>query len=234
VTDAVVMAAGEGSRLRPLTERWPKPVLPIDGRPVIATLLRELAAAGISRAFVVTGHLAEQVEALVGDGSGFGLDVRFVRQPGVLGSADTVRRALAAGAEPPLLVTAADTVYSRGDVLRFVEAFTASKAAGAIAGRRDPPPVPAHRDGLRVVDGLVEKVVDDDPANELGSAPLWAVGPELVALFDGLPGPPFELADVFKRALEAKLAIAGIEIGRTRDLTFPVDLVLKNFDYLGR
>ena len=100
--DAVVMAAGEGSRLRPLTELWPKPVLPIDGRPVIATLLRELAAAGIRRVFVVTGHLAEQVEELVGDGSGFGLEARFVRQPGVLGSADTVMRALAAGAEPPL------------------------------------------------------------------------------------------------------------------------------------
>jgi glucose-1-phosphate thymidylyltransferase len=44
---AVVMAAGEGKRLRPLTERWPKPVLPIDGRPVIGTLLRELVAAGV-------------------------------------------------------------------------------------------------------------------------------------------------------------------------------------------
>ena len=81
---------------------------------MIATLLRELAAAGIRRAFVVTGHLAEQVESLVGDGSGFGLEIRFVRQPGVLGSADTVRRSLAAGAEAPLLVTAADTVYTVG------------------------------------------------------------------------------------------------------------------------
>src|ERR1041385_358458 len=98
------MAAGEGTRLRPLTERWPKPVLPIDGRPVLATLLRELAAAGGLRVCVVTGHLAEQVEELAGDGSGFGLDVRFARQPGVLGSADTVRRSLAAGLEPPLLV----------------------------------------------------------------------------------------------------------------------------------
>ncbi|HEY8409422.1 MAG TPA: sugar phosphate nucleotidyltransferase, partial [Gaiellaceae bacterium] len=64
--DAVVMAAGEGSRLRPLTEEWPKPILPIDGRAVIATLLRELEAAGVARVVVVTGHLAEQVEALVG------------------------------------------------------------------------------------------------------------------------------------------------------------------------
>jgi NDP-sugar pyrophosphorylase family protein len=227
------MAAGEGSRLRPLTERWPKPVLPIDGRPVIATLLRELAGAGIERAFVVTGHLAEQVETLVGDGSGFGLDVRFVRQPGVLGSADTVRRALAAGAEPPLLVTAADTVYTPGDVGRFVDVFAASGAAGAIAARSDPPPVPAHRDGLRIVDGLVEKLVDNDPANTLGSAPLWVLGPELVPYLDDLSGPPFELADVFLRALESNRPIAGIKIRKTRDLTHPIDLVRENFSYLG-
>jgi NDP-sugar pyrophosphorylase family protein len=229
---AVVMAAGEGSRLRPLTERWPKPVLPIDGRPVIATLLRELASAGCARVVVVTGHLAEQVEELVGDGSAFGLEIVFVRQPGVLGSADTVIRALAAGAEPPLLVTAADTVYTPGDVRRVLDAYAASGAAGALAGRRDPPPVPAHRDGLSIVDGFVRKVVDDDPATELGSAPLWILGPELIRFLDDLSGPPFELADVFKRALESNLPIAGIEIRRTRDLTRPVDLVEENFPYL--
>ena len=226
------MAAGEGSRLRPLTETWPKPVLPIDGRPVIATLLRELSAAGCTHAVVVTGHLAEQVEELVGDGSAFGLEIVFARQPGVLGSADTVMRALASGAEAPLLVTAADTVYSQGDVRRVVEAYQASDAAGALAGRRDPPPVPAHRDGLLIVDGLVRKVTDDDPANELGSAPLWIVGPELIPFLEGLSGPPYELADVFKRALESNLPILGIEIGRTRDLTRPIDLVKENFPYL--
>ena len=87
------MAAGEGTRLRPLTERWPKPVLPIDGRPVLAVLLRELAAAELRRVWLVTGHLAEQVERLAGDGSAFGLELSFVRQPGVLGSADAVQRA---------------------------------------------------------------------------------------------------------------------------------------------
>src|SRR6185436_9433811 len=103
------MAAGEGMRLRPLTERWPKPVLPIDGRPVVATLLRELAAAELRRVWVVTGHLAEQVEELVGDGTAFGVEVRCVRQPEVLGSADAVQRALGAGATLPALVSAADT-----------------------------------------------------------------------------------------------------------------------------
>jgi NDP-sugar pyrophosphorylase family protein len=227
---AVVMAAGEGTRLRPLTERWPKPILPIDGRPVIATLLRELADAGCERVTVVTGYLAEQVEELVGDGSGFLLDVRFARQPGVLGSADAVRRALAAGAEPPLLVTAADTVYTAGDVRRFVE--TAEGASGALAYRLLPAPDPPHRNAVRVVDGFVERVLDDDPANPRAAAPLWLLGPDVVQILDGLPGPPFELSVAIQQAIDAGLAIAGVEIGPTRDLTHAADLVKENFHYL--
>ncbi len=228
------MAAGEGSRLRPLTERWPKPVLPIDGRPVIATLLRELEGAGCREVVVVTGHLAEQVEELVGDGSAFGLAVRFERQPGVLGSADTVRRALAAGLEPPFLVTAADTVYRPGDVSRFVAAFVASRAAGGLAVRRDPAPAAPHRQAVKVVNGRVQRVVDDDRTNPLSSAPLWAFGPELVPYLDDLSGPPYEIADALTAAIRDGLAIAAVEIGPTRDLTYPVDLVEENFPYLSR
>ena len=95
------MAAGEGTRLRPLTERWAKPILPIDGRPVLAVLLRELASASCKRVWLVTGHLAEQVEALAGDGSAFGVEVRCVRQPEVLGSADACSaRSTPAGNRP--------------------------------------------------------------------------------------------------------------------------------------
>jgi CTP:molybdopterin cytidylyltransferase MocA len=230
---AVVMAAGEGRRLRPLTERWPKPVLPIDGRPVIVTLLRELAAAGCTRAVVVTGHLAEQVEQLVGDGGAFGLEIRTVRQPGVLGSADAVRRALSIGAEPPCIVVAADTVFTPGDIRVFAQRFARSEAAGAMSGRRDPPADPPHRAALKIVDGLVVEPIDDDPGNPVGSAPLWALGPELVTFLDALTGPPYELGVAFRRAIAAGLAIAGVEIGKTRDLTYPVDLVRENFPYLG-
>jgi UDP-N-acetylglucosamine diphosphorylase / glucose-1-phosphate thymidylyltransferase / UDP-N-acetylgalactosamine diphosphorylase / glucosamine-1-phosphate N-acetyltransferase / galactosamine-1-phosphate N-acetyltransferase len=225
------MAAGEGTRLRPLTARWPKPILPIDGRPVIATLLRELADAGCTEVHVVTGHLAEQVEELVGDGAGFRLRLTYVRQPQADGSADTVRRALAAGAEPPFLVVGADTVFARGDVGRFAEA--AAGAEGALAVRRDPPPTPGHRGAVRIVDGRVERVLDDDRANPLAAAPLWLFGPRLVPFLEGLGGPPFELAETFQRAIDAKLTVAGVEIGKTRDLTHPVDLVKENFPYLG-
>ena len=226
------MAAGEGRRLRPLTERWAKPVLPVDGRPVIGTLLRELAGAGVDRATVVTGHLAEQVEALVGDGAAFGLDVSFVRQPEPLGSADAVLRAVRAGARPPLVVTAADTVFGRGDLQRFLA--ETEGAAGAIAVRRDPPPSPPHRSAVRIVEGRVERVLDDDPRNPLAGAPLWLLGAEAASFLDPLPGkPPYELSSVFQLAIDSGEVIVGIEIGPTRDLTAPLDLVKENFPYLG-
>lgn len=223
------MAAGEGRRLRPLTERWPKAVLPIDGRPVLAVLLRELAAAGCPRAWVVSGHLAEQVERLAGDGSAFGLEVRHVRQPSVLGSADAVRRAIAEGAEPPVLVTAADTLFHTGDVRAFAEAFAASSAAGALAVRTDPPPGPG-RQAVGVRDGRVERL--RDATSHLSAAPLWGIGTAVVDRLC-LDAAPHELDKAFQAALDEGETIVAVRIGKTRDLTYPLDLVAENFPYLG-
>jgi CTP:molybdopterin cytidylyltransferase MocA len=190
------MAAGEGRRLRPLTERWPKPVLPIDGVPVIAELMRELAVADLGPVTVVTGHLADQVEELLGDGSAFGLELRFVRQPRPDGSADAVRRAIDAGARFPLVVSGADKRYREGEVGRFAESFVSSGAPAALAV---------------------------EPGGS--TAPLWGLT-EAVRL-TGLPGPPYELLDAV-----AGLEVVELEIGKTRDLTDPLDLVRENFPYL--
>ena len=208
------MAAGLGTRMRPIYERWPKPVLPIDGRPVVATLLRDLAAAGCHDVTVVTGHLAEQIESLIGDGSAFGVRIRFARQPSADGSADAVRRALDAGAPAPTLVTGADQVFAPGTFARFLAEWGA--APGAVAARRGEPELDA-----RVAHAF------QDPKGLTG-LPLWGVGPELVPLLEDLPGPPYELADAFARLPEVR----GVVVAGTRDLTHPVDLIRENFPYL--
>jgi CTP:molybdopterin cytidylyltransferase MocA len=126
--ELVLIAAGEGRRLRPLTERWPKPLLPIGGKPVVATLLHEFAGAGIDTVTVVVGHLGDQIRRLLA-----GIDVRFAHQPEPLGSADAVRHGVEAGATPPFVVSAADTLYADGDVRRFVATWERSSAPGALA-----------------------------------------------------------------------------------------------------
>ena len=154
---AVVIAAGLGTRLRPLTERYAKPVLPIDGKPVIALLLRELAEAGFDAATVVTGHLAEQVERLVGDGSGFGARCSLRKT----GLARRLRRRRARRGTPvaPYLVLGADKLFTRGDVGRFAAAFADSGAAGAIAVEERPGTV-------QIRDGFVERVLGDGPSSQ--------------------------------------------------------------------
>jgi CTP:molybdopterin cytidylyltransferase MocA len=189
------MAAGEGSRLRPITEHWPKPVLPIDGKPVVVTLVHELAAAGCDRIVVVTGHLAEQGEVLL---EPLPYPIEFVRQPPGQGSADAVLRAQG---RPPYLVLAADNVFAEGDLARFA------------------------REGA-AFDGAYARHGDDRP-------PLWLVGERVHRFLDPLPGsPPYELQDVFAKAVGDGAKVSAIQIGRTRDLTSPVDLVRQNFPYL--
>jgi NDP-sugar pyrophosphorylase family protein len=233
--DAVVMAAGEGRRLRPLTERWAKPVLPIDGRPVIATLLRELADAGFAAAWVVVGHLRHQIEALVADGSAFDVAVRYARQPDPVGSADAVRRALAAGAGPPLLVLGADTFFAPGTIASARDRWLASGTSGGLAVR-DVPAVEIPERSSVVVEGdrlvaVVEKPPDAS-AGTLAGAPLWFLDEGLCASLADLPGPPYELATAAQRALDGGAALAALPIGPTRDLTRPEDVVTRNFAYL--
>jgi choline kinase len=225
---AVVMAAGKGSRLRPLTERWAKPILPVDGRPVLATLLRELEGAGFDEVMVVTGHLAEQVERHVGDGSAFGLRARFVRQPEPLGSADAVRRALEGGASAPLLVVAADTVFRPGAVARVSREWLDSGVSAGLAVRRGgegktPVRVEAHR----VVEIGGER-------GELTAAPLWFFAAGVLPRLEGLPGPPFELAAAFRDDAGTGIEVLALDVGPTRDLTRPEDVVVENFPYLWR
>ena len=211
------MAAGEGRRLRPITERWPKPILPIDGRAVVATLVRQLQADGIGPITVVTGHRAAHVEELLD-----GLEVRFARQPEPNGSADAVRRALEAGAGLPSLVCAADTVFRPGDLAKVATA----EAAGAVAYRAD-----ARKARIEIEDGLVRRVVAQDESLPYSSAPLWLLTDQIG--LEGLRGPPFELSAAFQRAIDAGTRVAAVEIGPTRDLTSPADLVRENFPYLG-
>jgi NDP-sugar pyrophosphorylase family protein len=232
--EAVVIAAGEGTRLRPLTERWAKPVLPIDGRPVLARLLRELALASVQRVWLVVGHLAGQVEALAGDGAAWGLELHTVRQHEQLGSADAMLRALDAGAAPPCLLSAADTVYEDGTLRNVARCFVESDAAGAIAVRTQPGRPAATR--VRVERGLVTRVPDPRATSDVTAAPLMVLGPrvadEVEVVCRPPYEPPYELAAAFQRVIDAGEPIAALEIGATRDLTDPLDLVWENFPYL--
>ncbi len=166
---AIVMAAGEARACARSPSAGRSRSCRSTAVPSSRRCCDELRAAGCDHVTVVTGHLAEQVEALLGDGSAFRVGVTFVRQPRADGSADAVRRALEAGAEAPTLVVGADTVFEPGSLATFVRAWAAPGAVGARAG--------GGKAGIRIDGGRVTRLVDPT-ATELTSLPLWGLGAE--------------------------------------------------------
>jgi dTDP-glucose pyrophosphorylase len=89
---AVVMAGGDGRRLRGVSEDVPKPLLRVGGKPLLEILIERLRAAGVSQFFVTVRYKSEMIEAHFGGGSRLGVDIRYVREDEPLGTAGALTR----------------------------------------------------------------------------------------------------------------------------------------------
>lgn len=86
VTQALILAGGKGTRLRPLTYELPKPLFPLAGKPIMEHLLNRLRNAGVRDILVSVGHKAEKVISYFGDGSKFGVKITYVTEPEPMGT----------------------------------------------------------------------------------------------------------------------------------------------------
>lgn len=110
----MLLAAGRGERMRPLTERIPKPLLEVGGKPLIGWHLERLAAAGFRDVVINHAHLGSMIEEALGDGSGHGLRIRYSREPEPLETAGGIARALPLLGDSAFLVVNAD-IYCEFD-----------------------------------------------------------------------------------------------------------------------
>ena len=104
---AIILAGGLGSRLRPLTDSIPKPLLPVAGKPIIQWQMEWLKNAGVKDFVLSIGHLADKVQAVLGNGAGIGVSIRYAIEREPLGTAGALRNALTGGdiTGPSMLVT---------------------------------------------------------------------------------------------------------------------------------
>lgn len=105
---AMILAAGEGRRLAPLTDRTPKPLLPVQGQPLIAWQLSALSKAGISQCVINTYHLGQQIIDYVGDGSAWNMQVQFSEEVKLLETGGGLVNALPLLGDEPFLVVNGD------------------------------------------------------------------------------------------------------------------------------
>lgn len=117
----MILAAGRGERMRPLTDRTPKPLLPAGGKPLIEWHLENLRAAGFEAVVINHAHLGSQIEAAIGDGRRWDLRIRYSPEPQALETAGGIRNALPLIEVDVFAVINAD-VYSDFDYRRLVQA----------------------------------------------------------------------------------------------------------------
>lgn len=105
---AMILAAGLGKRMRPLTDRCPKPLLPVAGRPLIVHHLMRLRGAGITEVVINVSYRAEQIVAALGDGAEYGVRIAWSREESPLETGGGIRRALPLLGETPFLLVNGD------------------------------------------------------------------------------------------------------------------------------
>ena len=226
---ALILAAGLGTRLRPLTSLRAKAALPVNGDPLIRRIIRYLVAQGIPELIVNLHHLPETVTAVTGDGSDLGARVRYSWENPVLGSAGGPRHAL------PLLVDGEDDPRARfllvngdtltdADIQGLIRSHEAANTA-AVTMALIPNPEPAKYGGV-VVEG--NRVAGFTRRGET-ERNYHFIGLQVAErrVFDGLPdGEPAESVGQVYRALLAAdpgAVAAYITTASFQDIGTPAD-----------
>ena len=171
---AMLLAAGRGERLRPLTDTVPKALVEAGGKPLIGWHLERLAKAGFREAVINVSHLGERIVEKLGDGKRYGVQLRYSREPERLETAGGIANALPLlGREPFLLVNA--DVYCEVDFARLRAHRLGERLAHLVLV-----PNPPHKvkGDFSLRDGLV---VGDDPAPRYTYAGVALMDPALVA-----------------------------------------------------
>lgn len=152
---AMILAAGRGARMRPLTDHTPKPLLQVGGKPLIVWHIERLAQAGISELVINHAYLGQQIENALGNGSQWQVHIRYSAEQTALETAGGIAKALPLLGDQPFLVV-------NGDVFTDIDFASTHLPAGKLAHlvMVDNPEQHAAGD-FALQDGLVQQAADN-------------------------------------------------------------------------
>jgi len=158
MASAIILAAGRGERLRPLTDRIPKPLVPAGGRPLIEWQVDKLVRAGFADLVVNHAHLGAMIEAALGDGTRFGARIRYSAESPALEIGGGIAKALTLMDDAPFVVVSGD-IHTEFDYARLHAPLASiARDPGRHAAHWvlvDNPPWHAKGDDMWLADGRV-------------------------------------------------------------------------------
>lgn len=205
---AMILAAGRGERLRPLTEATPKPLLDVAGKPLIGWHLERLAAAGFRDVVINVSHLAGQIVAALGDGSRYGVRIAYSREPEPLETAGGIANARGLLGGAPFLLVNGD-VYCEVDfkILRGKELQSSLAHLVLI-------PNPPHHPGGDFT--LERGFIGNAPSSRYTYSGIAVMSPALVASVS--PGTKAQLAPLLRAAADRRLVTGELYAGLWQDV----------------
>ena len=239
----VILAAGKGTRMLPFSERFPKPIPPIGGKPLLVHQIEALRELGVRELVIVIGHLGYEIVRSLGDGSEYGVKIRYVEQEETLGIAHALCK-LERHVDRPFFLFLGDIFFETENLASMVERLgrgTRDETAAVLAVKREP-----NREAIRrnfvvhtETDGRVTRVIEKPrvPTTDLKGCGLYLFD---VAFFDAVRRTPrtamrdeYEITDSIQIFIDDGWRVEAAEVVRDDlNLSFPSDLLLLNLHYL--
>ncbi|MCK5944075.1 MAG: NTP transferase domain-containing protein [Planctomycetes bacterium] len=232
----VILAAGKGTRMRPFSEHWPKPILPVLDKPLMAYQLEMMAGMGITKVVVVVGHLGHEVVRALGDGGQWGVSIQYVEQEEMLGIAHAVSR-LEAHVDRPFFLFLGDIFFVTENLDEMLTRFRREQLGGVLACKREPD-LEAMKRNFAVIagdDGIVTRVVEKPrfPRTDLKGCGIYLFDQ---TFFDAVRRTPrtalrneYEITDSIQIFLDDGYPVAAAEVVKAdMNVSYPKDLLELN------
>jgi bifunctional UDP-N-acetylglucosamine pyrophosphorylase/glucosamine-1-phosphate N-acetyltransferase len=222
---AVVLAAGEGRRMRPLTSTLPKAMLPLSNQPILAHILRQLISAGISECVFVTGYKSEAIESYFGDGSRWKISIKYKRQSEQLGTGHAVHTIRNLVDEPFLLLNG-DVIIRAPDIAHLMVKRTTCISLFQV----DNP----HGLGIVEVAGdLVVRIHEktSNPPGTLANAGAYLLTDAIFPALERITRSPrgeYELTDAIQLQVDDGKEVSFVRLDSWNNISYPWDLLSAN------
>lgn len=237
----IILAAGKGTRIQPFSEKFPKPILPILGKPLIQHQVECLRDLGVRRVVIVIGHLGFEVVRALGDGSALGVRIEYVDQGPTLGIAHALGK-LEERIDRPFLLFLGDIFFVHDGLQGMVALLGQDEVKGVLAVKEEPSVEAIRRNFVVLEDarGFVTRVIEKPrhPRTRVKGCGLYLFDP---VFFDAVRRTPrtalrdeYEITDAIQIFLDDGHRVRAARAVRDDlNLSYPRDLLDINLRLLG-
>jgi len=238
-TQSVILAAGKGTRLAPITNSRSKGMLPILGKPFLERIIRGMLSSGLRNFILVVNPEDHEIREYFQKEFSLDVQIQFIDQDRQLGTAHALRLA-APHITGDFFLSACDSLVPEGEMNLLVSTWSQSPGSQGLLSLERIPQKDADKTGIVTlegdkVSGIVEKPLPAEAPSNISSTPLYAFSSRILDYLSQLPISPrgeYELQGAIQMMIDEGQTVNGIFLKNRLTLTTAEDLLAINLDYL--